>query len=68
MDKIRTWFNNLPGTAKVIIYTGISQALGIVLLNINNASAFDWRGVISSLVGILINILAYLVLREKGQG
>ena len=36
MDKIRTKFNTLPSWLKVILYTGVSQALGIILININN--------------------------------
>ena len=68
MDKIRTSFNELPGTVKVLIYAGISQALGIVVVNLNNLQSLDWRAVIAVLIGIIINILGYLVLREKDNG
>lgn len=68
METIRQSFNELPGTVKVILYSGISQMLGVLLVMVNDATPFDWRKLVAIPLGVGINIVAYLILREKNNG
>ena len=68
MDKVRAKFNSVPSWMKVLIYAGVSQALGVILVNLSSVQDFDWRAVASALIGIVVNILAYLILKEKNEG
>ena len=66
MTKLMKGFNKLPGWFKVLLYAGITQALGILLSNINNASPVDVRALLGVGIGIILNIVGYLAMQEKG--
>jgi len=68
MEKIRDAFNSLPSTVKVIIYSGLSNLLGMLLVFTNGEAEFDWRKLLAVVIGTLINVVAYLILREKENG
>lgn len=61
---IKDKFNVLPSVIKVAIYSGVSLLLGVLLLDIQG-DAFNWREYAEIPVTMAINIVAYLILREK---
>lgn len=65
MEKIKQSFNSLPGTLKVIIFSGISNLLGVLLVFVNDVEPFSWRKLLAVVIGTTINVVAYLSLREK---
>lgn len=67
MEKIRAWFNALPPTLKVIIYSGFSVFIGQIITDLSQVT--EWWAVYITIVATMgTNILTYLILREKGQG
>lgn len=65
MEAIRSGFNSLPSTVKVIIYSGLSNLLGVLLVFTNGEAEFDYRKLLAVVIATGINVLAYLILREK---
>ncbi len=68
MDKVRNAFNALPSTLKVILYSGLSSLLGVLLVFTNGEESFDWRKLLAVVITTAINVVAYLILREKESG
>ena len=67
MKNIKNKFNSLPSAVKVIIYSGISVTLAVLSADIVGESSFNWREYAIVPVTMLINLVAYLNLKEDEQ-
>lgn len=66
-QSFKDWFNALPSTLKVIIYSGGSVFAGQIITDLSQVP--DWWAVyVTILATVGSNILAYLILREKENG
>lgn len=65
LKAVRSQFNQLPGPVKVMAYSAVSMLLGVLLLDIQGESLFNWREYAEIPVSVAINLVAYLVMREK---
>lgn len=64
LKQAKVRFNALPGAVKVLIYSGVSTSLGVVLLSLQDGTPLNTREVLVPIVSVVINVLAYLVARE----
>jgi len=67
MDKIRGEWAKLPGPIKVIIYSGVSVLLGQVITDLAKIESW-FVPYATGIITVLVNITAYLILREKKNG
>ena len=57
-------FNALPKPVKVIIYSGVSSLLAMLLADLSSVEALDVRAYLAVPLTVLINLVAYVRLQE----
>ena len=65
MNRVRNWWATVPTPVQIIFYVGASNIIANIIGNIQNIQALDWRAVVVGVLTIMLDILAYLVLRAK---
>jgi hypothetical protein len=67
MDKVRSEWAKVPSTVKVIIYSGISVLLGQTGSDLLKIESW-FVPYATAILTIVVNVVSYLILREKGNG
>ena len=67
MEKIRSLWAKVPSAIQVIIYSGVSVLLGQGITDLAKIQAWFVPYAIAILT-IGVNLVAYLILREKSNG
>lgn len=67
MDKIRSAWAKVPSAIQVIIYSGVSVFIGQILADIAKIEAI-WVPYVTIVLTVCVNLVSYLILREKQNG